>query len=71
MNCIRWNCIGLDKPRVVQALKELFNSKRSDMVFLFEMLVKYSKIEIVWKELNFDNCFAVDMYGKGSGLAVF
>jgi len=41
------------------------------MVFLFEMLVKYSKIEIVWRELNFDNCFAVDMYGKGSGLAVF
>ena len=71
MNCIRWNCIGLGKPRVVQALKELLNSKRPDVVFLFEMLVKYSKIEIVWKELNFDNCFAVDMYGKGSGLAVF
>jgi len=31
----------------------------------------WSRIEVVKRELNFDNCFAVNRYGRGDGLTIF
>lgn len=52
MSVLSWNCRGLGNPRAVQAPKELITSKKPDIVFLSEMLVRSSRVDFLRTETN-------------------
>lgn len=62
---------GLGNPATVPALVELVKAKRPDIVFLFETLAIFSRIEALRVQLNFQACFNVNCVGCSGGICVF
>lgn len=70
MSCIAWNCRGLANLRTVRFLKEIVTQFRPNLIFLSEILVNKSRVEVVCKEIHFAGCHVVDAQGHGGGLAL-
>ncbi|CAN0830960.1 hypothetical protein LINGRAHAP2_LOCUS1581 [Linum grandiflorum] len=71
MIVLAWNGRGLGQSRTVQALKELVETNRPDVLFLSETVVAISRITRLKQQLRFDDCFAVNNVGHNGGLAMF
>ncbi|XVF84291.1 hypothetical protein PTKIN_Ptkin17bG0025300 [Pterospermum kingtungense] len=70
MNVLSWNSRRLGQPRTVSMLRELSQTHKVCVIFLFETLAHSNKIEEIRVLLGFDGSLAVNCIGRGGGLAV-
>lgn len=68
MNVLAWNCRGLGSPTSVKVLVDLIHTKKPDVVFLIETMVRANKLEPIKAKLGFEGMFAVDSRGQSGGL---
>ncbi|XP_074377162.1 uncharacterized protein LOC141718680 [Apium graveolens] len=71
MNCLGWNCRGLENSRTVRVLNDLIRDTNLDILFLSETILVANKIEKLRVKFKYVHCFSVDRAGRSGGLAVF
>lgn len=71
MITIFWNFRGLGQALTIRALRELCNSHRPNMIFLYEVKsYNLSKIQNITLSLKFDEVHLVPSHGSSGGLAL-
>ena len=70
MNCVSWNCCGLENQRRVREPLELMKAKSQNLVFLMETRKKNSCMERLRCRLKFDNLFIMLRRNRGGGLTL-
>lgn len=71
MRIMSWNYSGLGNAKAVSILCELIRAHKPDVIFMFETLVSFSRIEEYRARLGFDVCYVMDCVGQSGGVCAF
>ena len=70
MKIISWNVQGLGNERAFRETQRILRMHGPQMMFLCETKLESKQMVERGKKLHFDNCFTVDRWGLGGGLAL-
>ena len=70
MRALCWNCRGICKASIVQALKAQIKGERPDIIFLCEAKATNSRMKVVMEKLRFSNKVVIDAKGASGNLTM-
>ncbi|XP_024042189.1 uncharacterized protein LOC127899371 [Citrus sinensis] len=70
MNILSWNVRGIGNPQAFQALRKILQLHGAQLVFLCETKVSTMQMNVIANKLSFENCLAVNVNGRGGGIAM-
>jgi len=56
--------------RAIPALEDFIQSHISNVIFPFETLVHFNKVEEIKKNIGFDNCFVIGIEARSKGFVM-
>lgn len=68
MNCILWNCRGVNKPNFRRSIRYILKKFNTDVLAVFETHARGDRARQICQGLGFDKSFRVDAVGQSGGL---
>jgi len=68
MDCLKWNCRGVNKPNFRRSIRYMLKKHRIDVLALFETHAGGEKAVRIYQNLGFENSFRVDARGQSGGI---